>query len=130
MLSVDIFSRVPIYQQVIDGIKNNIRLGLYRQGDQIPSIRELSVELGVNPNTVSKSYAELERSGVISAAIGKGYYVTPDALERINSVTVTTERQALTGAAEKLASAGVPEEELVQLIHQVYQRHTKKENET
>ena len=127
MLSVDIFSRVPIYQQVIDGIKEQIRLGLYKQGEQIPSIRELSVELGVNPNTVSKAYLELERSGILTAAMGKGYFVAPDASDRIRSTLTETERQALCAAAEKLAGAGIPEEELMQLIHQVYQNHTRKE---
>lgn len=129
MLSVDIFSRVPIYQQVIDGIKEQIRIGVYKQGDQIPSIRELSVGLNVNPNTISKAYLELERSGILSAAIGKGYYVTPDAQERINSMTASAEKEALRNAAEKLANAGIPEEEVLQLIHQIY--HTKeKESET
>ena len=127
MLSVDIFSRVPIYQQVIDGIKEQIRLGVYKPCEQIPSIRELSVELGVNPNTVSKAYLELERSGVLTAATGKGYYVAPDASERIRNTITETERQALCAAAEKLAGAGVPEEELLQLIRQVYQHHTRKE---
>lgn len=127
MLSVDIFSRVPIYQQVIDGIKEQIRLGLYRQGEQIPSIRELSVELGVNPNTVSKAYLELERSGVLTAAMGKGYFVAQDASERIRSNITETQRQALCAAAEKLADAGVPEEELLQLVRKVYQHHTRKE---
>lgn len=127
MLSVDIFSRVPIYQQVINGIKEQIRLGLYRQGEQIPSIRELSVELSVNPNTVSKAYLELERSGILTAAMGKGYFVVPDAPERIRNSITETERQALCAAAEKLACAGVPEEELMQLIRQVYQHHTRKE---
>lgn len=127
MLSVDIFSRVPIYQQVIDGIKEQIRLGIFKQGEQIPSIRELSVELGVNPNTVSKAYLELERSGLLTAATGKGYFVAQDASERIRSAITETERQALCDAAERLASAGVPVEELLQLIHQVYQNHTRKE---
>lgn len=127
MLSVDIFSRVPIYQQVIDGIKEQIRLGIFKQGEQIPSIRELSVELGVNPNTVSKAYLELERSGLLTAATGKGYFVSQDASERIRSSITETERQALCAAAEKLAGAGVPEEELLQLIRQVYQNHIRKE---
>lgn len=127
MLSVDIFSRVPIYQQVIDGIKEQIRLGFYKQGEQIPSIRELSVELGVNPNTVSKAYLELERSGILIAATGKGYFVAPNASEYIRNTITETERQALRAAAEKLAGAGVPEEELLQLIRQVYQNHTRKE---
>ena len=125
MLSVDIFSRTPIYQQVIDGIKEQIRLGIYRQGEQIPSIRELSVELNVNPNTISKAYLELERSGFLSAAIGKGYFVASDARERINRVTAETEREILLSAAEKLASAGIPEEEVLELIRKVYQTQVK-----
>lgn len=129
MLSVDIFSRTPIYQQVIDGIKEQIRLGIYRQGDQIPSIRELSVELNVNPNTISKAYLELERSGFLSAAIGKGYFVASDAKEQINRLTAETEREILLGAAEKLANAGVSEEEVLELIRQIYHTHTK-ENES
>ncbi len=129
MLSIDIYSRVPIYQQIIDGIQNNISLGLFKEGEQIPSIRELSVEVGTNPNTVSKSYLELERLGILSAAVGKGYFVAAGATERIRSMTVTAEQKNLLDAAEKLAKASISEDEILSWIHQVYQNHTQKENE-
>lgn len=131
MLTIDLYSRIPIYQQVIDGIKEQVLLGILREGEQIPSIRELSVEISTNPNTVSKSYSELERTGVLHAAVGKGYFVAIGASERIRKDMVFEERKTLIGAAENLKRIGITEEELQTWLREVYQNEaTKEKNET
>lgn len=112
MFSIDIYSRIPIYQQIVDGIKQQVLLGLLQEGDHISSVREFSVEVGVNPNTVSKAYLELERLGILVGAAGKGYYVSPGALNRLRMKTVSEEKQGLLSAAEKLLQNGITKEEL------------------
>lgn len=81
MLLIDKFSSKPVYEQLIDGIKRDILIGTFAEGAQLPSVRELSALLSVNPNTIQKSYAELMRQGVIQSAHGSGCFVKEGAKE-------------------------------------------------
>ena len=71
-----------IYLQIADQIRERVLNGDWRAGERIPSIRELAVELGVNPNTVTKSYQRLMDRGIISSRRGLGYFVSDDAREQ------------------------------------------------
>lgn len=119
MFTIDIYSRVPIYQQIVDGIKQQVLLGVLQEGDHISSVREFSVEVGVNPNTVSKAYLELERLGVLVGAAGKGYYVSPGAERRLREKTVCDEKQYFLSAAEKLLQNDVTKEELINWLNEL-----------
>lgn len=66
----------PIYQQILDEIRRGIVVGLYKVGEPIPSVRQLAVELKVNPNTVAQAYRELERLGVVEVRRGQGTFVS------------------------------------------------------
>jgi GntR family transcriptional regulator len=68
----------PIYQQIIDQIKAQIADGTIKKGDRLPSVRELSADLGINVNTVYKAYRELETQGVVRMRVGLGVTVTAD----------------------------------------------------
>ena len=83
MLSVDKLSRTPIYQQLNDGIEREILSGLLPSGAKLPSVRELSVKLCINPNTVQKALAELDSAGIIVSAHGRGCFVADDAKKRV-----------------------------------------------
>ena len=72
-----------IYQQIADQIRERILQGDWQRGERIPSIRELAVELGVNPNTVTKSYQALTDRKIISNQRGRGYFVSEEAPENI-----------------------------------------------
>ena len=71
-----------IYLQIADQIRERVVKGDWRGGERIPSIRELAVELGVNPNTVTRSYRSLLARGIIANQRGRGYFVSGDAKER------------------------------------------------
>ena len=71
-----------IYLQIADQIRERVIAGDWRAGERVPSIRELAVELGVNPNTVTRSYQRLVDRGIISSRRGLGYFVSEDARER------------------------------------------------
>jgi GntR family transcriptional regulator len=74
-IRIDKNSRVPIYDQIKDQIKGLIHAGQVKTGDQLPTIRELSVELSVNFNTVALAYRDLANDGVIITERGKGTFV-------------------------------------------------------
>jgi GntR family transcriptional regulator len=72
---VDAGSGVPIYMQILNQVRRATASGLLKPGDQMPSVRELAMELTVNPNTIAKAYQELERDGVIKTVRGIGTFV-------------------------------------------------------
>ena len=81
------FSRSKgIYLQIADQLQERILQGDWRAGERIPSIRELAVELGVNPNTVTKSYQTLLDRNIVTNRRGRGYFVSDDAAERALAV--------------------------------------------
>ena len=79
---IDPQAGVPIYQQVIEQLKRAISLGVYQVGEPIPTIREMALHLQVNPNTVAKGVRELEREGLLVTRVGKGSFVSEQALEQ------------------------------------------------
>ena len=75
MFDIDLKSRTPIYEQLYKKIIELIVGGMLCEGSQIPSVRGLAKDIGVNPNTVSKAYAQLEREGIIYSLPGKGSFI-------------------------------------------------------
>jgi len=69
-------SGVPVYRQIIDQILGGIASGTLSPGDQLPTVRQLAVDLAVNPNTVVRAYRELEIRGVLSTQQGVGTFIT------------------------------------------------------
>ena len=77
-MNIDLRSRTPIYEQIIENIQEFALEGIFKPDEQIPSIRQLAGELGINPNTIQKAYAELERRGVIYNLSGRGAFISGD----------------------------------------------------
>ncbi len=75
-LKINPRDRTPIYQQITHGIMHQVAAGALKPGEQIPTIRALANQLRVNVNTVSRAYAALDRSGVITVQQGRGTYIT------------------------------------------------------
>ena len=72
-----------IYQQIADRVQEQILQGIWVPGDQIPSVREMAVELGVNPNTVARSYQALVERRILANQRGRGFFVTEEAVSNI-----------------------------------------------
>ena len=72
---IDVYSGLPVYRQLMDQTKHYIASGTLLLGDQLPSIRELSTRLSINPATIVKAYSELQTSGVVEIKQGKGAFV-------------------------------------------------------
>ncbi|MBU6134412.1 MULTISPECIES: GntR family transcriptional regulator [Clostridium] len=76
MIIIDSKSSTPIYEQITIGIKELILKNVIKSGDKLPSVRELSTILTINPNTVSKAYMELEKQNIVESIKGKGTFIT------------------------------------------------------
>jgi GntR family transcriptional regulator len=81
-VSVDLKSGVPIYRQIIDQVRSAIATGTLGPGDRLPTVRQLSVDLSVNPNTVSRAYNELELTGIVQTHMGSGTFIGDKRVER------------------------------------------------
>ena len=119
MLVIDKMSRKPIYEQLTEGIEREIVTGLLRPLSQLPSIRELSTVLGVNPNTVQKALVELDRVGVVFSAPGRGVFVAEDAVEKIRG-RMSSKIQNIQDIAMSLARAGIDKQEVHAAIERAY----------
>jgi len=75
MVHLDYRDARPIYTQISDGFRDQIRSGILQKGDKLPSVRELATQLTINPNTIQRSYRELEIQGWIASVPGKGSFV-------------------------------------------------------
>lgn len=76
MIAIDYKDSRPLYEQITDKIKNMILKGIWKSGDQLPSVRSLAMDLSINPNTIQRAYSELERNGYIYTVKGRGNYVS------------------------------------------------------
>jgi GntR family transcriptional regulator len=81
-IAVDLKSGVPIYRQIIDQVKSAIATGTLGPGDRLPTVRQLAVDLSVNPNTVSRAYNELELTGLVETHMGSGTFIGNKRVER------------------------------------------------
>ena len=114
---IDPASGVPFYRQVIDQIKYAIARGEVRPGDQLPTVRQLAVDLAINPNTVGKAYSQLEILGILQTQQGSGTFISPqkvevselDRQEKLDSLC----REFITSAA----SYGFTLNELIEALH-------------
>jgi GntR family transcriptional regulator len=73
---LDARSGVATYLQIVQQVKEALRLGLLDVGDQLPTVREVVADLAINPNTVAKAYRDLEREGLVEARPGRGTFIS------------------------------------------------------
>ncbi|MBN2206384.1 MAG: GntR family transcriptional regulator [Candidatus Aminicenantes bacterium] len=78
MIKIDPTSFIPLYEQVKSGLRREIALGALKPGAPLPSIRDLAARLLINPNTVARAYADLERERLITTRKGKGCFVSEE----------------------------------------------------
>lgn len=119
MFVVDVMSRVPVYEQIIKQVEEQVLTGILKEGDKLPSVRSLSVKLSINPNTIQKAYTELDRRQLIITVPGKGSFISEKAIEVVgaNSREKMTE---LNNIIRELALAGVTKEEIINNIEEVF----------
>lgn len=112
VLKLDISSTDPLHRQIVDQIRHQVASGHLLPGDRLPTVRNLAQELGVNVNTVAKAYMELERSGVLSTAPGRGSFVAGEAPGRLAGFREDRLRDLLGRAVLEALSLGYSLEQI------------------
>lgn len=109
-----------MYLQIVQQVKEALRLGLLDVGDQLPTVREVVATTAINPNTVAKAYRELERDGLVSATPGRGTFVhstlAADSLEHHETL-----RRDLLAWLAQAQRAGMDEEDILALVSRTLQ---------
>jgi GntR family transcriptional regulator len=100
---LDLHSGVPVYRQIIDQVRGAIAHGSLSVGDQLPTVRQLAVDLSINPNTVVRAYRELELGGLLDTQQGTGTFVSA---QKIPKADAERDRQLGQIAADAVARAG------------------------
>lgn len=119
LINLDCQTRVPIYEQIVREIERYVALGILKPKDQIPSIRELAGQLGINPNTVKKAYDLLESKQVITTISTKGTFIREAISEAISNVIEEKKNSLLEEITERfqeLEKLGMTEEEIIRRI--------------
>ncbi|MDE6722875.1 MAG: GntR family transcriptional regulator [Eubacterium sp.] len=118
MFSLDVKSKDPIYTQLEKNIVRYINLGIYEKNSMLPSVRALACDLGINPNTVSKAYKNLEAKGVIYTVAGKGVFVKgTESLKTFKEIAADEIKNMLRDAK----NAGVEKEDVMEIVNEIWE---------
>ena len=121
MFTIDVMSRMPVYEQLIKQVEDQVLKGIMKEGDKMPSVRSLSMELSTNPNTIQKAYMELDRRGILVSVPGKGSFISAEALNIVGNQS-KEKLSDLKEIVRKLAYAGVSKSEITDMIEEVYKK--------
>jgi GntR family transcriptional regulator len=118
----------PIYGQIADRVKFAVAGGVLRPGDLVPSVRELSKQLVVNPNTVARAYRDLQTEGLLESVRGMGMQVADGAVERCRSARREMVRQRLRQAIEEARQSKMDPAEIEAILREEWARGTSPAN--
>lgn len=107
----------PIYAQILERIQMQIVAGVYQPGDKLPSVRELAMQAGVNPNTMQKALSELERSGLIITQRTSGRNVTED-MDMIKATRRQLAGEQIQEFLKKMQQLGFEREDIIAMIQE------------
>ena len=117
MFIIDTHSKLPIFEQLKKQILEFISIGILSSNDQLPSVRTLASELGVNPNTVSKAYQELEEQGYIYTEKGKGCFVSNN---EADSLIKEAKLHDFKIVVKEMKQHHIEEHDLAKIVQEVY----------
>ncbi len=115
---LDYHSRTPIYEQIKEQIVLDISRGVLKKDDQLPSLRQLSAQLGLNINTVKRALSELEAQGVIYTIAGKGVFVSGDAESQ--NIYLQQSLEAVKASLVNAKAMGADRKQLEGLINELF----------
>lgn len=119
MFEIDSRSRIPIYEQIKNQLITCIRLGIYKADEQLPSIRSVSLQTGINVNTVKRAFADLEDEGIIYSLVGRGSFVASGAAD--NTSIAEKALKDIEPDLRSLKSKGVGRDSVIELINKIYE---------
>lgn len=118
MFELDLRSRLPIYEQLVEKFKELIISELLKTDEKLPSVRTLASEITINPNTIQKAYRELESQGYIYSIPGKGSFVARVVQNR-NAEKISKLKEELIKILSEAMYLGMKEEEIMRIVSEV-----------
>ncbi len=115
---LDYHSRTPIYEQIKEQIVLDISRGILKKDDQLPSLRQLSAQLGININTVKRALSELEAQGVIYSVAGKGIFISGNAESQ--NIYLEQSLDAVKTALINAKQMGASEEKITAMVKELF----------
>jgi len=119
---LDLQSGVPVYRQLIDQINGGIASGALTAGDQLPTVRQVAVDLSINPNTVARAWRELEIRGILETQQGTGTFISR---QKVRRDEVERQRQLARLVADFVARAGAAGFTVAELMEQLQDRQNE-----
>src|ERR1700734_2656858 len=116
---LDLRSGVPVYRQIIDQVRAGIGAGTLAAGDQLPTVRQLAVDLAINPNTVLRAYRELELGGMLETHQGTGTFISEKKINRNNAERERQLGQLAGEFAARAGAAGFTVEDLLERLREM-----------
>lgn len=119
MIILDYKDRRPLYEQIVDKISNLILKGILKPDDKMPSVRNLAMELAINPNTIQRAYGELEHMGYIYSVKGRGNFVSHN-----KSLIQKKQEEICCRLHEAISEAktyGIAEEKIKKIVKTIYE---------
>ena len=113
---LDLHSGVPVYRQIMDQVAGGIAASALTGGDQLPTVRQLAVDLAINPNTVIRAYRELEIRGVLETQQGTGTFISHQTVQRNGTERQRRLSQLVGELAARAGSEGFKLEELIEQL--------------
>jgi GntR family transcriptional regulator len=113
---LDLHSGMPVYRQIMDQVRGGIASGALTPGDQLPTVRQLAVDLEINPNTVVRAYRELEFGGLIDTQQGTGTFISAQKLKRSDAQRDRQLAQIVGDCVSRAGAAGFTVEELIEQL--------------
>jgi GntR family transcriptional regulator len=120
--SLDLHTGVPVYRQLIDQVRTGIASGSLAAGDQLPTVRQLAVDLAINPNTVMRAYRELELGGLLETHQGTGTFISDKKPEKKPAERERQLGQMANEFAARAGAAGFTLEELIDRLQELLPR--------
>jgi len=125
-LKLDLHSGVPVYRQIIDQVRGGMASGTLASGDQLPTVRQLAVDLAINPNTVMRAYRELELGGMLETHQGTGTFISDKKISRNNAERERQLDQVAGEIAARAGAAGFTLDELLERLRELTPDTTKR----
>ncbi|MBE6586313.1 MAG: GntR family transcriptional regulator [Ruminococcaceae bacterium] len=116
-MSWQFHNKAPVYLQLVSRIRKDILNGRYKADEQVPPVRQMAFEAAVNPNTMQKAFAELEREGLLYVRSTAGRFVTSDE-EILRRARKTMQEEALSQLLEEALSLGISKDDIINFVQQ------------
>lgn len=123
---LDLHSGMPVYRQIMDQVRGGIASGALTPGDQLPTVRQLAVDLAINPNTVVRAYRELELGGLLETHQGTGTFISAQKMKRADAQRERQLEQIVADSVARAGAAGFTLDELIDELRDLAREQSRK----